>query len=79
MKKPIEEILIEIHREYETARSKFRPFKSTHEAYAILLEEVDELWEAIKNNQSNYRVKEEAIQIAAMALGIVHEFPDEEY
>lgn len=43
------------------------PFHSAHEAYAVLLEEVDELWEAIRANDLNNAI-EEATQVAAMAL-----------
>ena len=41
----------EIFEEFAHASSKFPSFASEHEGYAILLEEVDELWEAVKLNQ----------------------------
>jgi len=37
-----------------------------HEFYAILLEEVDELWEQIKQDASGELVLEEMIHVAAM-------------
>ena len=69
-----EMILDGILREFRQARKKFQPFRSTHEAYAILLEEVDELWDTIKGNLPYDMIKNEARQVAAMAYGILSEF-----
>lgn len=47
------------------------PANSAHEQYAVLLEEVDELWAHVKTNQKKRDPKamyKEAIQVAAMAL-----------
>lgn len=61
--------LILISDEYDHACSQFPPFHSPHEGYAILKEEVDELWEVIKCKGTNGRVLEkEAKQVGAMAL-----------
>ena len=50
--------------------------QSAHEGYAVLLEEVDELWDEVKKNPSKYAhrdkdMRKEAIQIAAMAIRFV--------
>ncbi len=39
-----------------------------HEFYAILLEEVDEVWEAIKRDLPQEHVLEELVQVAAMCF-----------
>lgn len=39
-----------------------------HEFYAILKEEVDELWDAIKADDPQEKVIEEAIQVASMVF-----------
>lgn len=39
-----------------------------HEFYAILQEEVDELWDAIKGDEPLARVRREAVQVAAMVV-----------
>ena len=39
-----------------------------HEFYAILKEEVDELWDDIKSDASQTKLEKEAIQIAAMVF-----------
>lgn len=58
--------------EYYIASKKHIPFHSPHEGYAIIQEELDELWGAIrKTRHFRERGKEmriEAIQIGAMAI-----------
>lgn len=53
--------------ELQQAQEKFDPFASAHEGYAVLLEEVDELWHEVKHGSLD-RQREEAVQVAAMAL-----------
>ena len=61
----INEILVE----YLVASQKFGAFASCHEGYAVILEELDELWDAIKDKSSNAAdLEREAIQVGAMAL-----------
>lgn len=57
-----------IKKELENAQVKFSEFNSRHEGYAVILEELDELWDNIKNNLPIEPVKSEAVQVAAMAL-----------
>ena len=57
--------------ELQRATSMYGPMHSPHEGFAILKEEVDELWDEVKRKpleRSNERMREEAIQIAAMAM-----------
>lgn len=51
-------------------------FHNRHEAYAVLLEEVDELWDDIKADtyKDNDHDILEAIHVAAMALRYISEF-----
>lgn len=59
------------------ARSIHEPMNSAHEAYAVLLEESDELWAEIKNRDPGIdAIRKEAIQVAAMALALVVEVCD---
>ncbi|KKN56949.1 hypothetical protein LCGC14_0566710 [marine sediment metagenome] len=71
----LRDIIIEVKEEYLRACRKFDSFHNAHEGYAVLLEEVDELWMAIKLNQRiPYRdkhIREEAIQVCAMALRLI--------
>lgn len=58
------------------ALEKFPAFNSAHEGYAVILEELDELWMEIKahqRNRSNEAMRREAIQVAAMALRFIME------
>jgi broad specificity phosphatase PhoE len=55
--------------ELRKARNKFPDFNSPHEGYAVIAEEVEELWEHVKANTGRSEdALEEAIQVAAMAL-----------
>jgi glutamyl-tRNA reductase len=47
---------------------------SAHEAYAVILEEVEELWQEIKVKQAHHdhaAMRREAVQIAAMVTRFV--------
>lgn len=73
-------LLREIEAEYNTASSKYPAFHSTHEGYAVLKEEVDELWDMVKANKGimgNDAMRREAIQIAAMALRFINDLCQE--
>lgn len=59
----VDAVLVELQK----ATEKFGPFASAHEGYAVLLEEVDELWHEVKHGSLD-RQREEAVQVAAMAL-----------
>ena len=54
--------------EYSFATSKFGEFASPHEGYAVIKEELDELWDEIKGKSIDDSMKKEAIQVGAMAL-----------
>lgn len=60
--------------ELEFAREHFPPMHSEHEGYAIILEELDELWDEIKKSpkkRDKEALRKEAIQVAAMAIKFV--------
>lgn len=67
------EALSEIQAELARAMQKHTtPMRSLHEGYAILLEEVDELWQIVKLQEPNpLAIRDEARQIAAMAARIM--------
>ena len=71
----LKKILEEVFNEVIDAQSKWNQFNSLHEAYAIVLEEVDELWEEVRRSQKEPTrikfAKEEAIQVAAMAIRLI--------
>lgn len=65
----LDAILSEIRSEVLRARRKHEPMNSPHEGYAVILEEVDELWEEVKkNNGRELSALEEAAQVSAMGV-----------
>ena len=74
---PLTLILVEVAREVERAEAKHRPMASAHEGYAVLLEEVDELWDEVKKGgrvpRDPVAMRKEAIAVAAMAIRFVQD------
>ena len=75
----VSEVIDELHQ----AEKKFPAFHSAHEGYAVLLEEVDELWDIVKLNpqersteDTRRMLRAEAIQVAAMALRFIRDVCD---
>lgn len=64
------EVYLSIQKELERARTKFP--QSTH-TFTALVEEVGELGKALitQNNKRKHYVKEEAIQVAVMAIRLI--------
>lgn len=65
-----------VREELRRARELFPPFVSTHEGYAVLLEELDELWDEVKRKPdatSKDRMRREAVQVAAMAIKFIED------
>lgn len=80
-------LLEEIDNELARARKLHVPINSAHEAYAVILEELDEYWDHVKTNPRKLsaeaqakrlsEMRKELIQIAAMALrAITDTLPD---
>lgn len=69
--KDVDKFLEDVADEFKDATKKHGGFNSCHEGYAVLLEEVDELWEQVRLKRSQRDLKAmrgECVQIAAMAL-----------
>lgn len=66
------QIFADVAAELERAERKFPRFNSPHEGYAVILEELDELWDEVKANRGRTAsARAEAIQVAAMGLRYV--------
>ena len=62
----------EAHGALLKARAKHGPMVSAHEGYAVLIEEVDELWEEVKRQERDpAAMRKEALHVAAMALRFI--------
>lgn len=74
------ELLVKTSLECQQAMDNWPPFNSAHEGFAVLKEEVDELWDHVKTNQKKRDIeamRKEALQVAAMALRFAVECCDE--
>lgn len=70
--------LVKVMDELKQAEAKWPAFRSYHEGYAIIREELDELWEEIKGQRSYTGLYEEATQVAAMAVRFMKLVKDNE-
>ncbi len=63
--------LIVISNEVERSKMHGDSFASLHEAYAVILEELDEVWEIArmkKRDRDPHEIRKELVQLAAMAV-----------
>lgn len=73
----LDDIYEEVQSEVYQAGKKYGDFRSTHEGYGVLAEEVAELLDAIRSNK-RYAVEFEAIQVAAVAIRIANSLIDKD-
>lgn len=77
----------EVMQELQRAMVKHpEPFHSFHEAHSVIEEEFDELWDEIKLDRTKmtdgellehkYKIRKEAIQLAAMGLRLIYDIID---
>lgn len=74
-------VIHKVEQELRRARNTYQPMHSIHEGYAILREEVDELWDLIKRSKGmkgTDSMRVEAIQVAAMAMRFIEDLCEEE-
>jgi hypothetical protein len=74
MSEPLSRILDDVGEEVLRAEAKFAPFNSAHEGYAVIAEELDELWSAVKTDD-RAQARAEAVQVAAMAVRFLRDVP----
>jgi hypothetical protein len=68
----IQDVMPLIAKEMQYGYERFGTYHNSHEHYAVLQEEVDEWWDAVKRNTADYELYE-LIQVAAVALRYVVE------
>lgn len=67
----VEEAVGLVRAELTRSRDLYPGFHSNHEGYAVIREELDELWDAVKASKATCAdsvLRKEAVQVAAMAL-----------
>lgn len=73
------EVFKEIDAELNRAYAQFPNFHSPHEGFAVLKEEVDELWLEVRGKSDGPQglrklaMRKEAIQVAAMAIRFIRD------
>lgn len=80
----LSETLADVEGEVQKACARFAAFNSAHEGYAVILEELEELWAEIKDDKRTGDVRyvlmrKEAVQIAAMAVRFVLDLCPDDY
>ena len=66
----IDAVMALVRGELIKATNGFGSFNSGHEGYAVIREELDEMWDEVKANRPD-RAGEEAVQVAAMGARFV--------
>jgi len=67
-------VVYQVLQECQRAREKHGPFHSQHEAYAVILEELQEYWESVRKDEPD---NEELLSVAAMAILAIIELKGE--
>jgi hypothetical protein len=70
-KAELDGLFADVRGELDKAIREHGSFHSAHEGYAVILEELDELWEVVRlkrNERGNFTMRTEATQVAAMAI-----------
>jgi hypothetical protein len=73
------EVAEDIEDEIDRSNRHEVSFASLHEAYAVILEELDEVWDITKQKKKKRNAQElrqELIQVAAMAIKAIHSLPN---
>jgi len=68
------DLWVEVQEELARAQELHEPFNSAHEGYAVILEELDELWEEVKKKREarlTTKMRREAVQVATMAIRFI--------
>lgn len=68
----VDRLLWQIKQEFLRASGLHKPFASPHEAYGVIKEEIDELWDDVKSNDIAH-AHIEAVQVAAMCVRFMHD------
>lgn len=70
-------IMDQVYGELVQAVSKYPTFASGHEGWAVIREELDELWDEVrKRNPDRFCMRTEAVQVAAMAVRFILDLCD---
>jgi hypothetical protein len=70
----VDQILNEVKTELESAQKQHGAYPTYHHGYAVILEELNELWDEIKlKNPDKAKLKKESLQVATTAVRFIHD------
>lgn len=72
----LEKIFELIKEEFNSATINNNSYNSAHEGYAVILEELDELWDEVKKKNSlrdKNLMKKEAVQVASSSIRFIYD------
>lgn len=72
----ISRVMAMVEKELRRATKIHGSFRSQHEGYAVILEELDEMWDEVKTNNQERAVCE-AVQVAAMGCRFILDNTDD--
>lgn len=73
------ELVAEIDAEIGSAKRHGATFASLHEGYAVILEELDEVWDIARQKRrerSGHALRKELVQLAAMVFKAIDSMPN---
>ncbi len=73
----LDKVLADVREEVVSATQMHRPMCSRHDGWAVIFEELDELWDEIRANNRGPEERAEAIQVAAMGVRYILDLIDE--
>lgn len=69
---PPTQVVADVCKELQKAMKVNQLFSSPHHGYAIILEELDELWDEVRKRKPDVKnMRSEAVQVAAMAIKFI--------
>lgn len=75
--KRLQRAMLQVTEELDRAREKNAPMHSAHEGWAVIREELDELWDEVKKRKIEPELlRTEAIQVTAMGLRFIMDVCD---
>ena len=67
----MDKIIEDLKKEHDFVVRTFKNYHSYHEGFAVIKEELDELWDEVKGGQDKSLMYKEAIQVMSTAMRFI--------